>query len=85
MNVEMGRQNIIILEITAAQFHSWEYVNRTQTFVLDSHRPFICSAGICGAPALFFVPHFSCGFPCFFAMNFAHRFEGRGREAGFVN
>jgi hypothetical protein len=28
----------------AAQFHFWEYINRNQTFILDSHRPFICSA-----------------------------------------
>ncbi len=28
----------------AAQFHFWEYLNRNQEFILDSHRPFICSA-----------------------------------------
>jgi hypothetical protein len=28
----------------AAQFHFWEYINRNQTFILDSHRPFIWSA-----------------------------------------
>jgi hypothetical protein len=25
------------------QFHFWEYTNRNQTFILDSHRQFICS------------------------------------------
>jgi hypothetical protein len=44
MSVEIGRQNIIILEITTAQFHFWEYINGNQTFIVDSHRPFICSA-----------------------------------------
>jgi hypothetical protein len=42
MNVEIGRQNIIILIFgnnEAAQFHYWEYINRKQTFILDSHRP----------------------------------------------
>jgi hypothetical protein len=28
----------------AAHFHFWEYINGNQTFKLDSHRPFICSA-----------------------------------------
>ncbi len=28
----------------AAQFHFWKYINQNQTFILDSHRPFICSA-----------------------------------------
>jgi len=27
----------------AAQLHFWEYINRNQTFILDSHRPFIWS------------------------------------------
>jgi len=27
----------------AAQFHFWEYINQNQTFILDSHQPFICS------------------------------------------
>ncbi len=27
----------------AVQFHFWEHINRNQTFILDSHRPFICS------------------------------------------
>jgi len=25
------------------QFHFWEYINGNQTFILDSHRSFICS------------------------------------------
>jgi hypothetical protein len=29
----------------AAQFNFWEYINGNQTFILDSHQPFICSAG----------------------------------------
>jgi hypothetical protein len=28
------------------QFHFWEYINRNQTFILDSHRSFICSVQI---------------------------------------
>ncbi len=28
----------------ATQFHFWEYINLNQTFILNSHRPFICSA-----------------------------------------
>ncbi len=31
----------------AAQFHFWEYINRNQTFILDSHRPFFCSVTFC--------------------------------------
>jgi hypothetical protein len=45
MNVEIERQNIILLfgNNKATQIHLWEYINRNQT--LDSHRPFICSVG----------------------------------------
>ncbi len=45
MNVEIVRQNFIILfwDNEAEQFHFWIYINRKQTFVLDSHRPFISS------------------------------------------
>jgi hypothetical protein len=25
------------------QFHLWEYINGNQTFILDSHQPFLCS------------------------------------------
>jgi hypothetical protein len=45
MSVETGRQNIIIL-FWKWQFNFWEYINWNQTFVLDSHRPFLCSADI---------------------------------------
>jgi hypothetical protein len=42
MSVGTGRQNIIIL-FWKYQFHFWEYINRNQTFILHSHRPFIFS------------------------------------------
>ncbi len=32
----------------AVQFYFWEYINRNQTFILDSHRPFICSLWVNG-------------------------------------
>ncbi len=45
MNVEIGRQCIYFCyrNNKAAQFNFWEYINQNQTFILDSHRPFICS------------------------------------------
>jgi hypothetical protein len=42
MSVGTGRQNIIIL-FWKEQFHFWEFINGSKTFILDSHRPFICS------------------------------------------
>ncbi len=35
-------KNIIIL-FWKEQFHFWEYINGNQTFILDFHRPFLCS------------------------------------------
>jgi hypothetical protein len=42
MSVGTGKLNIIIL-FWKYQFHCWKYINDNQTFILDSHRPFICS------------------------------------------
>ncbi len=43
-----GRLNVIILfgNKEAAQFHFWEHINGSETFILDSYRPFICSAAL---------------------------------------
>jgi hypothetical protein len=43
MSAGTVRQNIIIL-LWKYQFNFWEYINGNQTFILDSHRPVICSA-----------------------------------------
>ncbi len=43
MSVGTGRENIIIL-FCKQHFYFWEYINGNQTFLLDSQRPFICSA-----------------------------------------
>jgi hypothetical protein len=46
MRVGIGRQTFVILlrNKEAAQFYFWKYINGSQIFILDSHRPFICSA-----------------------------------------
>ncbi len=43
MSVGTGRPNIIIL-FWKYLSHFWEYINANQTFILDSDRPFNCSA-----------------------------------------
>jgi hypothetical protein len=43
MSVRTRRQDIIIL-FWKQQFHFSEYINGNQTFIMDSHGPFICSA-----------------------------------------
>jgi hypothetical protein len=45
MSVGTGRQNIIIL-FWKQKFHFWEDVNGNDTFILDSHRPFICRVSL---------------------------------------
>ncbi len=35
--------NTWMWKLEAANFHFWEYINRNQIFILDSHWPFICS------------------------------------------
>jgi hypothetical protein len=42
MSVGTGRQKIIVL-FWKEQFHFWEFIIGNKTFILDSHRPFICS------------------------------------------
>jgi hypothetical protein len=43
-NLETEHYNSV-LEITRPHsFLFWEYINWNQTFILDSHQPFICSA-----------------------------------------
>jgi hypothetical protein len=41
MNVEIGRQNIIILfwNNEVPKFHFWEYINKNLTFMLGSYGP----------------------------------------------
>ncbi len=36
----------------AAHFHFREYINGNQTFILDSHWPFICSVGLDNADSV---------------------------------
>jgi hypothetical protein len=40
MSAGTGRHNIMIWKY---KFHFWEYIHGNQTFILDFHRPFICS------------------------------------------
>ena len=35
--------NFFVVNLWAMQFHFWEYISLNQTFILDSHRTFICS------------------------------------------
>jgi hypothetical protein len=46
MSVGTGRQNMLILVFLKITVHFWEYINGNQTFILNSHRPFICSVPI---------------------------------------
>ncbi len=57
MSVGTGRQNIIIM-FQKQQFHFWKYINGKQTFILDIHRPFICS--VCPSHSIFMpIPQLS--------------------------
>ncbi len=43
-NWETDHYNSVLERTTqAAQFYFWEYINRNQTLIMDSHLPFICS------------------------------------------
>ncbi len=42
-NWETEHYNSVFGNNEAVQFHFLEYITRNQTFILDSHRPFICS------------------------------------------
>jgi hypothetical protein len=43
-NWETEHYNSVFGNNEAAQFPFWKYITRNQTFILDSHRLFICSA-----------------------------------------
>jgi hypothetical protein len=40
---ETEHYNSVLENHEVLKFHFWEYINRNQTFILDFHRPFICS------------------------------------------
>jgi hypothetical protein len=55
--VEIRRQNIKFCygNNGATQFYFWEYINRNQRVVLDSHQTFICSADTDSDPVAGFL------------------------------